>query len=192
MRKRRLFVAVLLAAVAAAAAFLALLLRPAGDAAGIKRDGQRIELIAAAKRKALPDLTAPTLTPPPARISLRALRGRPTFLGVWASWCVPCREEAPTLARLWRQYRDRVRFVGIDIEDTRSEARAFARRYGLGYVQIFDVKASLAGKLGFFGLPTAFFVDRHGRIAARLVGRQKEETLRAALEQLDREAKADM
>lgn len=189
MRKRHLFIAVLLGAAALVAVFLALLLRPSGEAASLNRDGQRVSLVVPAKRKALPDLSAPTLTPPPATISLRALRGGPAFLDVWASWCAPCREEAPTLARLWRQYGERVRFIGIDIEDTRAEARAFVRRYGLGYPHLFDVKASLAGKLGFFGLPTALLIDRHGRIAARLVGRQKEATLRTALDQLAREAK---
>lgn len=93
----------------------------------------------------------------------------------------PRREEAPLLARLWREYRSAVRFLGIDIEDSRAEARAFVRRYGLGYPHLFDAKAALAGKLGFFGLPTTYLVDGRGRVAAKLVGKQDEVTLRAAL-----------
>jgi cytochrome c biogenesis protein CcmG, thiol:disulfide interchange protein DsbE len=131
----------------------------------------------------------PTLTPPPPSIALESLRGRPTFIGVWASWCVPCREEAPLLARLWREYRAQVRFLGIDIEDSRAEARAFVRRYGLGYPHIFDINATLASKLGFFGLPTAYFVDSKGRVAAKLVGEQDEAILRAALAALAADAK---
>jgi cytochrome c biogenesis protein CcmG/thiol:disulfide interchange protein DsbE len=176
-------------AVAVAAAFLALLLRPSGVAAP-RLEPERFNLIAAGKRKSLPDAVAPTLTPPPKSISLVSLRGRPTFLGVWASWCVPCREEAPLLARLWRQYRSEVRFVGIDVEDSRAAARAFVRRYRLGYPHIFDAKARLATKLGFLGLPTAYFVDADGRVAAKLIGKQEEATLRAAFAALAREAKS--
>lgn len=169
-------------------AFLALLLRPSGQAAP-RRDGKQVSLIAPGKRRALPDATAPALTPPPPSIALKSLRGRPAFLDVWASWCVPCREEAPLLARLWRQYRSQVRFLGIDVEDSRADARAFTKRYGLGYPNIVDAKAKLATKLGFFGLPTAYLVDAQGRVAAKLIGKQKEATLRAALEALAAEAR---
>lgn len=92
------------------------------------------------------------------------------------------------LARLWRQYRGRIQFLGVDVEDTRGDARRFVRRYRLGYPNIFDERAALAGKLGFYGLPTAFLVDDRGRVAATLVGRQKEATLRAGFAALAREA----
>ena len=90
------------------------------------------------------------------------------------------------LARLSRRYRAEVRFVGIDVEDTRGDARAFVRRYRLGYPSIFDPKATLAGRLDFFGLPTAYLIDREGRIAGKLVGKQNEMTLRSALADLAR------
>ncbi len=93
------------------------------------------------------------------------------------------------LARLWRRYGGQVQFVGIDVEDTRGDSRAFIRRYGVGYPNIFDKKASLAGTLGFFGLPTAYLVDERGRIAAKLVGKQKEATLASGLAALVGEAK---
>jgi cytochrome c biogenesis protein CcmG/thiol:disulfide interchange protein DsbE len=167
---------------------LVLLLRSSGESAVQQLHGRHVTLVPVAKRKALPDLAGPTLTPPPATLELRALSGAPAFIDVWASWCVPCREEAPMLARLWRRYRGQVRFLGIDVEDTRGDARAFVRRYGLGYPSIFDRRAALAGKLGFFGLPTAFLVDREGHIAATLVGIQKEAPLQRALADLAREA----
>lgn len=187
LRKRRLLVLVV-AAAAVVSVFLALLLRPSGQAAP-RREGKHFSLIAASKRKALPDATVPALTPPPTSIALDSLRGRPAFIDVWASWCVPCREEAALLARLWREYGSQVRFLGIDVEDSRAAARAFIKRYGLGYPHVFDAKATLAGKLGFFGLPTAYFVDGEGRVAAELIGKQKERTLRAALAALALEAK---
>ena len=184
MPKRRLLVIFAVAGVALAGTFLALLLRSSGDAAQPQLHDGRVTLVAAVKRKLLPDVAGPMLTPPPSSLRLRALLGKPAFIGVWASWCVPCREEAPTLARLWREHRSEVQFLGIDVEDTRGDARAFVRRYGLGYPNIFDRKAALATKLGFFGLPTAYLVDRRGRIAAKLVGKQSEATLRAGLDAL--------
>ena len=189
MRKRRLVVMLVVVA-ALVGAFLGLLLRSSGDSAAPQVQGARVTLVAAAERKAVPDLVGPTLTPPPATLRLSPPAGKPGFIDVWASWCVPCREEAPMLARLWRQYRGRVRFLGIDVEDTRGDARAFVRRYGLGYPDIFDRKAALAGRLGFVGLPTAFLIDRRGRIGASLVGKRQEATLRSALNALAREAKS--
>jgi cytochrome c biogenesis protein CcmG/thiol:disulfide interchange protein DsbE len=166
--------------------FLAFLLRSSPDAAGPRIHGNRVTLVSPPRRKPLPDLSGPALDPPPSSLGLEALAGKPAFVDVWASWCVPCRAEAPVLARLWRRYRDRVQFLGIDIEDTRGDARAFVRRYGLGYANIFDRTASMAGKLGFVGLPTAFLIDARGRIAGKLVGQQHEATLRRSLDALVR------
>jgi len=85
------------------------------------------------------------------------------------------------IARLWRRYGGQVRFLGIDVEDSRGDARAFMRRYGLGYPSIFDRTASIAGRLGFFGLPTAYLVDYRGHVAARLIGKQRESTYASGL-----------
>ncbi len=189
MRKRRLLVVFGVAGLALIGTFVALLLRSSGEAAAPGVHGRRLTLVAAPQRKQLPDLAGPTLTPPPAKLSLGALAGKPAFIDVWASWCVPCREEAPMLARLWRAYGSKVQFLGIDVEDTRGDARAFARRYSLGYPSIFDRTAALAGQLGFFGLPTAYLIDGQGRIAAKFVGKQKESTLRSGLDALTQESK---
>lgn len=189
MRSRSLLL-VLVAAAALAGAFLALLLRPSGDSATPQVRGHRLTLVPSARRKDLPDLVGSALSPPPARIGLRPPVGKPAFIDVWASWCVPCRAEAPMLARLWRRYRSEVRFVGIDVQDTRGDARAFIRRYHLGYPSIFDAQGSLAGRLDFFGLPTAYLVDRNDRIAGKLVGKQDVATLRSALADLARLATA--
>jgi len=181
MRKRRSLVVLVVGGAVVIGAFLGLLLRSSDDSAAPQLHGARITLVPAARRKPLPDLGGPALTPPPATIRLGALRGRPALIDVWASWCVPCREEAPMIARLWRRYGGQVRFLGIDVEDSRGDARAFVRRYGLRYPSIFDRTASMASRLGFFGLPTAYLVDYRGHVAARLVGKQRERTLASGL-----------
>jgi len=112
----------------------------------------------------------------------------PAFLDIWASWCIPCREEAPTLSRLARRYSGRITFLGIDVGDDRGDARSFVRRYRIGYPSIFDPKEGLAMKLHAFGVPTAYLVDSHGRIAGVLVGKQPERKLTRLLEALAREA----
>ncbi len=59
-------------------------------------------------------------------IKLEDLRGKVVFLNFWASWCVPCRAEAKALEETWKKYKDRgVIFLGIDIQDTEKDARAF-------------------------------------------------------------------
>ncbi|MHB8643472.1 MAG: TlpA family protein disulfide reductase [Gaiellaceae bacterium] len=137
----------------------------------------------AAERKLLPALAGDALNPPPPRIQVHG-SGQVTFIDVWASWCLPCQKEAPLLARLARRYRGEVRFIGLDVEDTRSDARAFVRRYGIGFPSIFDPRALLTAKLDFSGLPTAYLVDRRGRIAAVVVGRSDERRLVRLLEAL--------
>ena len=91
------------------------------------------------------------------------------------------------LAALHRAYGKRIRFLGIDVEDTRSDARAFERRYRIDYPSIFDQQTAMAGKLNFYGLPTAYLVDRRGRFAAILVGKQSSVTLKAKLVRLLKE-----
>lgn len=160
------------------------LLRPSPQPRSASAGGPDALLEAPVERESLPDLAGETLVPPPPEIALRSLRGKPAFLNVWASWCPSCREEAPTMARLAREHGADVRFVGIDVQDRREDGRAFVRRYDLEFRQIFDPKAEIAGKLGVFGIPTVFFVDERGRIAAVLTGKQPEPKLESYLEAL--------
>ena len=164
--------------VALAGALAALVLWPSGRSEVVSVSGDAPTLVPMAQRQPLPDISGEALTPPPLTIDLRAM-DRPAFVDVWASWCLPCKEEAPILVSLHKTYRRQIRFLGIDVEDSRGAARAFERRYGITFPSIFDRSASMAGKLGFFGLPTAYLVDANGRIAARLIGKQT----RPALEQ---------
>lgn len=179
---RRLIALALIGAVAGAAIWFAFL-RPSAQAVR-STPARGALLIAPARRRALPDVAGDALSPPPARLPLRVRNGRPGFVDVWASWCLPCQEEAPMLATLARRYRGRIRFLGVDVEDTRSAARRFERKYGIGYPSIFDQTASLAGKLGFIGLPTAYLVDGDGRIAAVLTGKQQRQSIVSRLTRL--------
>lgn len=161
---------VVIVAIAAAAALWFGLVRSSHSAADAAK--RPSGLLPAGARRELPDLRGPTLSPPPAQLGLR-LPGRPEVISIWASWCLPCREEAPSFARLAARFEGRVRFVGVDVQDTRRAGKAFVRRYRLTFPSIFDQRASLADSLGFFGVPTTFVVDRQGRIAQKIVGKAK-------------------
>lgn len=78
------------------------------------------------------------------------------------------------ISRLARKYGKGIRFVGIDTQDSRKSGREFVRTFGLDFPHLFDPKSKLATKLGVYGIPTMFLVDRRGRIAATLVGKQGE------------------
>ena len=179
MRPPRLLLALVPAAIVAV---VVTLLWPSGRGSTIvAAPSSRVVLVPAAKRRALPTVQGKTLIPPPATLALDRLRGTPIFVDVWASWCVPCREEAPMLANLSRRFRGRVQFVGIDTQHRRGAAQAFVQRYNLAFPHLFDPDAALARKLGVFGVPTAFLVDSRGNVATTLIGKQSEERLQRYL-----------
>ncbi|MDR7407881.1 MAG: TlpA disulfide reductase family protein [Armatimonadota bacterium] len=97
-------------------------------------------------------------------LALSELLGKPVVLNFWASWCVPCRAEAPTLAQAARRFRGRVHFVGVNVADEIQEARRFAEQYGLPFPSVLDDDGSLLRAYRVVGLPTTVFVTASGVI----------------------------
>ena len=96
-------------------------------------------------------------------------KGTVTVLNVWASWCVPCHDEAPLLVQLARD--SRIRVVGINYKDQADNARRFLGRYGNPFVASgADVSGRAAIEWGVYGVPETFIVGRDGKIAYKLVG----------------------
>jgi cytochrome c biogenesis protein CcmG/thiol:disulfide interchange protein DsbE len=137
----------------------------------------------AAERRPAPELDGKWLVPPPVRLA--ELRGKPVVINFWASWCVPCREEAHELARFDREMRGRARLVGIDFQDAKRDALAFVREFGWRFSNVRDAHGKLGFRYGLIGLPTTYVVDRHGRIARSLTGAQTYATLRRAVEEVE-------
>ena len=124
----------------------------------------------------LPDLQAPAQT-----VSLAQLRGKGVVLNFWGSWCAPCRTEMPLLESAYISDRRSLRFVGIDCDDTRTAAAAFAARVHVTYELLFDPAETVASAYGLYGLPTTVFVSPDGRMLGRHIGQLDRATLRAAL-----------
>lgn len=103
------------------------------------------------------------------RVDLADFAGKPVLVNVWASWCPGCNDEAEDLAKFAREHPE-VQVLGIDIQDTRAEARAFYRRWGWRHPSIFDPQGELAAGLGLQGLPSTFVLDEQHRLASRIVG----------------------
>src|SRR5215510_15953985 len=98
-----------------------------------------------------------------------SFRGQVTVLNVWASWCVPCRDEAPLLMTLAADRR--VRVVGMNYKDQPDNARRFLGRYGNPFVASgIDGNGRAAIEWGVYGVPETFVIGRDGRIAYKLIG----------------------
>jgi cytochrome c biogenesis protein CcmG/thiol:disulfide interchange protein DsbE len=109
-----------------------------------------------------------------------AFKGEVTVLNVWASWCVPCRDEAPLLLTLAADHR--IRVAGINYKDQADNARRFLGRYGNPFVANgVDANGRAAIEWGVYGVPETFVVGRDGHIAYKLIGPITPDNLTAAL-----------
>jgi cytochrome c biogenesis protein CcmG/thiol:disulfide interchange protein DsbE len=114
------------------------------------------------------------------RLRLSSLEGeKVVVINFWASWCVPCRDEAPLLEAAWKRWReDGVLFIGIDAQDFKADGRRFVKRYGITYPNLYDGSGSTLGRFGVTGRPETWFVDREGRLVGeRFQGPITEEML---------------
>ena len=118
-------------------------------------------------RKAAPDISGLTLD----GTRYEMARGRVTILNVWASWCAPCRAEAPALVSLSKTYSE-VSFVGILTRDNIGSAKAFVRNYKVPYPSLIDDSSLLRfqDSLAANAIPTTLVIDKKGRVAARISG----------------------
>jgi thiol-disulfide isomerase/thioredoxin len=142
---------------------------PAGDSRYVAGSGvsQVIK-----DRKPAPAIKGTTVQGQP--LNLASYKGKVVVVNFWASWCAPCRAEAPTLQKVSEETKaSGVQFVGVDIKDGKDNAAAFQRTFKTTYPSLFDQAGQIA--LSFRdvppnAVPSTLVIDRQGRIAARAIG----------------------
>jgi len=137
-----------------------------------------------ADRKPAPAVSGPTLDGK----NFTAESGKVLVLNVWASWCSPCRAEAPALEELSTSHPE-VQFLGVLTRDSLVAARAFVNRFGITYPSLTDdaILLKFHGQLTPNAIPTTLIIDSKGKIAARISG----EITYSALEDLIKRVKSE-
>jgi cytochrome c biogenesis protein CcmG, thiol:disulfide interchange protein DsbE len=144
---------------------------PGGAAAAFERG----------ERKAAPGFTLERLDGR-GRVSLVSLRGKVVVLNFWASWCGPCKKEAPLFQDAFERYRGRgVAVVGVDTNDYSGSAKRFLERYGVTYLNVRDRSGRVLAKYGGLPIPRTFLIDRSGRVNGYIFGEIRAEGLDRAI-----------
>jgi thiol-disulfide isomerase/thioredoxin len=146
-----------------------------------------IVVLAPSQRVAAPELSGPLLSG--GELSTKDFLGAVVVLNVWASWCAPCRAEAPDLQAVWDATSDGgVQFIGLNTRDSDAAASGFVRTYGLTYPQMLDPDGRLQllfrDTLPPQAIPSTVVLDKEGRVAARALGAVSQSDLLGLIEPL--------
>ncbi len=118
-------------------------------------------------------------------LKLSDLEGKVVMVDFWASWCPPCRVEAPALAKVYSEFQGQpVEFVGVAIWDNVGDAEVYLQQEGLTYPNGFDAAGVIAIDYGVRGIPEKYFIGRDGVIAKKLSGPLTETVLRDTINEL--------
>jgi len=115
---------------------------------------------------------------------LAGLKGKPVLVNFWASWCGPCKAEAPVLAQMSKRYAGRIQFVGVDVADQPGAARAYIQRYGWEYPSVADPTYEIRRGFGLLGQPDTILYDAAGKRVWEAPGAITQATLGSHLSQL--------
>jgi cytochrome c biogenesis protein CcmG/thiol:disulfide interchange protein DsbE len=109
---------------------------------------------------------------------------RPAVVNVWASWCIPCRSEAPLLNAAFEAHGTAIEFIGVDVEDNQPDAKAFLAEFGLGFEHVFDRNRSIPNRFAGFGTPITFFFAPGGELVTTHNGIIDERGLALGIDEL--------
>jgi cytochrome c biogenesis protein CcmG/thiol:disulfide interchange protein DsbE len=118
-------------------------------------------------------------------LTLSDLRGQVVIINFWASWCPPCRDEAPYLEATWRKYRDQgVVVIGVDYVDTEPSALAYIEEFDITYRNGPDIGQKIAESYRIKGVPETFYVDKAGQLRGAQIGPLSPPTLDNKIDEL--------
>ncbi len=120
------------------------------------------------------------------RLSTGELRGMPVVMNFWASWCIPCKREAPRFVASATANKGKVLFLGVDVQDFTSDARKFLRHYKVNYPSVRDGTRSIYDKYGLTGVPETYYLDARGRLVAHTLGEVSVDELERQVANLER------
>ncbi len=109
---------------------------------------------------------------------------RPAVVNVWASWCLPCRSEAPLLNQAHAEHGDVIEFIGVDVQDSQQGAKEFLAEFGLGFDHFFDRNREVPNSYGGIGTPITMFFAPHGELVTIHNGVIDERTLAINIDEL--------
>lgn len=179
---------------AAAVALLALVACQRGEPSEPRASGEPLPMIALDACPAtpggasegggrrLPDVELPCLGHD-SRVRMAALGGTPYVVNLWASWCLPCREEMPEFQKVYMDLKGRIGFLGVDTKDFERPAREAIQRAAVSYPSVFDPDERIKRAVNTRSLPATVLLRADGTIADVHVGQLTEAELRASIEQ---------
>ena len=158
-----------------------------GESGFVGGDGS-IVVIEPDSRDTAPELVGTTLDDEEFRLA--DYRGDVVVLNVWASWCAPCRAEAPELQEVWEEFDGQgVQFIGLNTRDAQTAARGFVETMGITFPSVQDADGRLqllfSDSLPPQAIPSTLIIDRDGRVAARALGKVRAGTLRGMIDEVD-------
>lgn len=116
-----------------------------------------------------PDFTLKNLEG--SEVSLKDFEGKVVFLNFWASWCGPCREEMPSMERLWQRFKEEdFVILAVDLRESRDEVVSFMNEYGLTFPVLLDSKGEVGSMFGVRAIPTTYLLDSEGKIVGGAIG----------------------
>ena len=140
------------------------------DAGPIAQDYFKKLGIERSEKKILaPDFTLEDLSGK--RVSLKSLRGKVVFLNFWATWCIPCRQEMPTMEKLHREFREPgLEVVAVNFRETKQDVRKFFDELGLTFTALLDKDGKVSEEYGAWSIPLSYFINRKGEFVGKVNG----------------------
>lgn len=112
-------------------------------------------------------------------------KGHPVVINFFASWCIPCKAEAPALDTVYREYKvNNVAFLGIAMQDTKSKAMGFVEENGVTFPAGLDKDNTIKELFGVYGIPATYFIDKNGNINYTHAGMLTEDLIRYELDKI--------